>query len=78
MKTISMDYDEFLGDLDTEHLSGRHCGVAEVMHWLESGEKLSDFLEKSQGIKDIKADSNWGRIAKALGRENELNADPSI
>ncbi len=69
MKEIRMDFDTYEEVLANEYISGFNNGISKVMKWLESGKSLYDFLEPED---PILLESHWGRIAKALGREDEL------
>jgi hypothetical protein len=71
MKEIRMDFETYEEELSYEHLSGKECGISLVMQWLESDERLYEFLESEEPINPL---THWGRIAIALGFENELNA----
>lgn len=70
-----MDYETYEEELGWELQAGKQEGISLVMHWLESGERLSEFLLQTEGLVLEKTDieSNWHRIAKALGREEETN-----
>lgn len=80
---IKIDYDDFKQELDNEHMdgfaSGIDAGVTQVMKWLESGQRLYDYLKENQIIcchEDVSSTLHWGRIAIKLGRESELKKQP--
>lgn len=72
MKQITIDFYIYRDELKAEFLRGKEEGIALVKLWLETGVSLYKLLDIDEGD-SISPYSNWGRIAKALGREAELH-----
>lgn len=81
MKEIRMLLAEYEDDkkdnYSAGYIDGTENGISLVMKWLESGTRLYDFLiEKGYLLPKVSSSTlqglHWGRIAKCLGREEEV------
>lgn len=79
MADITMDLDDLLEERQNQFENGlrvgTEAGISLVMKWLEGKERLYDFLHENGYTINERAvqGSHWHRIAKSLGREEEMN-----
>ena len=86
MKEIKMDfitYEKELREKSTHsQFVGKTVAFLEITEWLESGKRLYDYLESigelgNSGNRECVSNQSWIRLAKALGREDELKKEKS-
>ena len=78
MKTINMDYEEYIEELAKNEDDHKNEGVSLVMKFLEGNSTLKKFLIENRWISEGAnlitgplSDWHWVRIAKATGRDIE-------
>lgn len=69
-----MDFETYVEELAYEMECGINEGISQVMRWLESGRPLNEYLRDLHPISFnlLTEKTHWGRIAKSLGREEEI------
>lgn len=69
MKEIRMDFDRYEDEKMASYYSGIDDGVLQVSEWISSGKTLLEYLDLDPTDSVPIA---WKKVAKVLGRENEL------
>ena len=75
-KTVSMEFEEYESELESQFISGKNYGVSDVMKFLKSGQRFHKWFDENNKNGDyatVREGTHWHTILVLLGRENELS-----